>query len=235
MSQPLAGGPSFSLANRALRVVWMACWLVFARFTPPPYAETLPPGVADTPQAHEDWARIQTVQWYHTLDLGNGLRADMISSSLAPLFGSFTQSAFAQNVGLVAVTGVKSRYVVATAGLILVPLGLLPVMGRLIAAVPTAVLGGAGVVLFGTAIAYYILARLLVRLHGEQSPLARAIGNDTKGRFSLVVYATAVPLALFAPVAACLLYTAVAVIWLVPDRRIERGLAHSADVDHHHD
>ncbi|MDT4803083.1 Uric acid transporter UacT [compost metagenome] len=82
--------------------------------------------------------------------LGNGLRADMISSSLAPIFGSFTQSAFAQNVGLVAVTGVKSRYVVATAGLILVTLGLLPVMGRLIAAVPTSVLGGAGVVLFGT-------------------------------------------------------------------------------------
>jgi len=82
--------------------------------------------------------------------LGNGLRADMASSALAPLFGSFTQSAFAQNVGLVAVTGVKSRYVVACAGLILVTLGLLPVMGRLIAAVPTAVLGGAGVVLFGT-------------------------------------------------------------------------------------
>ncbi|KAB0489364.1 nucleobase:cation symporter-2 family protein [Pseudomonas vancouverensis] len=82
--------------------------------------------------------------------LGNGLRADMISSALAPLFGSFTQSAFAQNVGLVAVTGVKSRYVVAFAGLILVVLGLLPVMGRLVAAVPTAVLGGAGLVLFGT-------------------------------------------------------------------------------------
>ena len=82
--------------------------------------------------------------------LGNGLRADMISSALAPLFGSFTQSAFAQNVGLVAVTGIKSRYVVATAGLILVTLGLLPVMGRLVAAVPTAVLGGAGLVLFGT-------------------------------------------------------------------------------------
>ncbi|MGO3983069.1 nucleobase:cation symporter-2 family protein [Pseudomonas sp. SAS7] len=82
--------------------------------------------------------------------LGNGLRADMISSALAPLFGSFTQSAFAQNVGLVAVTGVKSRYVVASAGLILMTLGLLPVMGRLVAAVPTAVLGGAGLVLFGT-------------------------------------------------------------------------------------
>ena len=82
--------------------------------------------------------------------LGNGLRADMASSILAPIFGSFTQSAFAQNVGLVAVTGVKSRYVVATGGVILVVLGLLPIMGRIIAAVPTPVLGGAGIVLFGT-------------------------------------------------------------------------------------
>ena len=82
--------------------------------------------------------------------LGDGLRADMASSILAPIFGSFTQSAFAQNVGLVAVTGVKSRYVVATGGVILVVLGLLPIMGRVIAAVPTSVLGGAGIVLFGT-------------------------------------------------------------------------------------
>ena len=82
--------------------------------------------------------------------LGDGLRADMLSSTLAPIFGSFTQSAFAQNVGLIAVTGIKSRFVVATAGLILVTLGLLPVMGRVIAAVPPAVLGGAGIVLFGT-------------------------------------------------------------------------------------
>lgn len=82
--------------------------------------------------------------------LGNGLRADMLSSMFAPIFGSFTQSAFAQNVGLVAVTGVKSRFVVATGGLFLVILGLLPFMGRVIAAVPTSVLGGAGIVLFGT-------------------------------------------------------------------------------------
>ncbi|XEN32307.1 uric acid transporter [Ensifer sp. WSM1721] len=82
--------------------------------------------------------------------LGDGLRADMLSSLVAPIFGSFTQSAFAQNVGLVAVTGVKSRYVVATGGLFLVMLGLLPVMGRIVAAVPSAVLGGAGIVLFGT-------------------------------------------------------------------------------------
>lgn len=82
--------------------------------------------------------------------LGNGLRADMVSSIVAPMFGSFTQSAFAQNVGLVAVTNVKSRFVVAAAGVILVVLGLMPLMGRVIATVPTAVLGGAGIVLFGT-------------------------------------------------------------------------------------
>jgi xanthine/uracil permease len=84
--------------------------------------------------------------------LGNGLRADMLSSMIAPIFGSFTQSAFAQNVGLVAVTGIKSRFVVATGGLFLVLLGLLPFMGRVIAAVPTSVLGGAGIVLFGTVV-----------------------------------------------------------------------------------
>ncbi|MDX0621646.1 purine permease [Sinorhizobium medicae] len=82
--------------------------------------------------------------------LCDGLRADMLSSLIAPVFGSFTQSAFAQNVGLVAVTGVKSRYVVAMGGLFLVTLGLLPVMGRIVAAVPSSVLGGAGIVLFGT-------------------------------------------------------------------------------------
>lgn len=82
--------------------------------------------------------------------LGDGLRADMAASIVAPLFGSFTQSAFAQNVGLVAVTDVKSRFVVAFAGIILVVLGLMPIMGRVIATVPTAVLGGAGIVLFGT-------------------------------------------------------------------------------------
>lgn len=82
--------------------------------------------------------------------LGDGLRADMVSSAVAPVFGSFTQSAFAQNVGLVAVTGIKSRFVVGAGGVILVLLGILPIMGRVVAAVPTPVLGGAGIVLFGT-------------------------------------------------------------------------------------
>lgn len=82
--------------------------------------------------------------------IANGLRADMLSSTVAPLFNSFTQTAFAQNVGLVAITGIRSRFVVAGAGVIMVVLGLLPVLGRVVAAVPSPVLGGAGIVLFGT-------------------------------------------------------------------------------------
>lgn len=99
--------------------------------------------------------------------LGDGLRADMASSILAPVVGSFTQSAFAQNVGLVAVTGVKSRYVVATGGLILITLGLLPVMGRVIACVPPSVLGGAGIVLFGTVAASGIRTLSKVDYHNN--------------------------------------------------------------------
>ncbi|MBD2766009.1 purine permease [Kocuria sp. cx-455] len=82
--------------------------------------------------------------------IADGLRADMGASFLAPLFNGFTQSAFAQNVGLVAITGVKSRFVVTAGGLIMLVLGLLPVLGRVVAAVPMPVLGGAGIVLFGT-------------------------------------------------------------------------------------
>jgi len=82
--------------------------------------------------------------------IANGLRADMLSSAVGPIFNTFTQSAFAQNVGLVAITGVKSRFVVAAGGGILVVLGLLPVLGRVIASIPQPVLGGAGVVLFGS-------------------------------------------------------------------------------------
>ncbi|QOD03633.1 nucleobase:cation symporter-2 family protein [Pseudarthrobacter sp. BIM B-2242] len=107
-----------------------------------------------------------------------GLRADMGSSLIAPIFGSFTQSAFAQNVGLVAVTKIKSRYVVAAGGVILVLLGLLPVLGRVVAAVPTAVLGGAGIVLFGTVAASGIrtLAKVEYRNNMNLIIVAASIG-----------------------------------------------------------
>ncbi|TCB30292.1 purine permease [Acinetobacter sp. ANC 4910] len=102
--------------------------------------------------------------------IGDGLRADMLSSAISPLFGSFSQSAFAQNVGLVAITGIKSRFVVATAGGILILLGLLPIVGRLIASIPMPVLGGAGIVLFGTVAASGI--RTLSKVdYSEQSNL----------------------------------------------------------------
>ncbi|SEL55930.1 nucleobase:cation symporter-2 family protein [Acinetobacter sp. DSM 11652] len=109
--------------------------------------------------------------------ISDGLRADMLSSAAAPIFGSFMQSAFAQNVGLVAITGIKSRYVVAAGGIILVVLGLLPVMGRFIAAIPVPVLGGAGLVLFGTVAASGIRT------------LAKIDYNDQK---NLIIVATSI-------------------------------------------
>ncbi|GES28740.1 nucleobase:cation symporter-2 family protein [Streptomyces angustmyceticus] len=79
-----------------------------------------------------------------------GLRADTLGSALSPLFNGFANSAFAQNIGLVAMTKVRSRFVVATSGLILVVLGLCPVAASVISLVPLPVLGGAGIVLFGS-------------------------------------------------------------------------------------
>ncbi|WP_047864263.1 2-oxo-4-hydroxy-4-carboxy-5-ureidoimidazoline decarboxylase [Rubrobacter aplysinae] len=83
-------------------------------------------------------------------DVARGLRADGISSAVAGVFGVFPFSAFAQNVGLVRFTGVKSRFVVAAGGGILILLGLLPKLGAIVASIPLPVLGGAGIVLFGT-------------------------------------------------------------------------------------
>lgn len=110
--------------------------------------------------------------------IGDGLRADMLSSAISPLFNSFTQSAFAQNVGLVAITGVKSRFVVSAGGVILVVLGLLPVLGRVVASVPTPVLGGAGVVLFGTVAASGIrtLAKVEYRNNMNLIVVAASLG-----------------------------------------------------------
>jgi NCS2 family nucleobase:cation symporter-2 len=82
--------------------------------------------------------------------VADGLRADMAATTIAPVFGTFPASAFAQNVGLVALTGIKSRYAVATGGGVLLLLGLLPVVGAVVAAIPYPVLGGAGIVLFGS-------------------------------------------------------------------------------------
>lgn len=82
--------------------------------------------------------------------LANGLRADVSASIIGPLLNAFPGSTFSQNVGLIALTKIKSRYVVAVGGLILITLGLFPVLGRVVATIPMPVLGGAGLMLFGS-------------------------------------------------------------------------------------
>ncbi|WP_419998806.1 nucleobase:cation symporter-2 family protein [Streptomyces boninensis] len=79
-----------------------------------------------------------------------GLRTDGLATLIGPVFGGFPTSAFAQNVGVVSLTRVRSRYVVAVAGATLVVLGAFPVLGAVVNLVPMPVLGGAGIVLFGS-------------------------------------------------------------------------------------
>jgi uncharacterized membrane protein len=81
-----------------------------------------------------------------------------------------------------------------------------------------------GVMLLFAAIAYFILTRTLIAQHGTDSVLSRAIGRDRKGLVSVVIYAVALPLAFVYPVASCVGYVLVVVMWLLPDRRIEKGL-----------
>ena len=90
------------------------------------------------------------------------------------------------------------------------------------AAAPVAVYG---VVLLGSGCAYYVLTHVLLAGHAPDSLLARALGSDIKGRVSLLVYAIAIAAAFVWPWLAGALYALVAVIWLVPDRRIEKVLA----------
>ena len=81
-----------------------------------------------------------------------------------------------------------------------------------------------GIVLFMSGIAYYIMTRVLLRLHDGDSPLAVALGRDFKGKISVVIYAIAIALAFVRPRVSCALYVTVAIMWLVPDRRFERTL-----------
>jgi uncharacterized membrane protein len=79
-----------------------------------------------------------------------------------------------------------------------------------------------GVVLLMSGIAYYILARILIRENGPESKLALALGKDFKGITSVVIYAIAIAASLWNPKVALGLYVLVAVMWVIPDRRIER-------------
>ena len=90
-----------------------------------------------------------------------------------------------------------------------------------VAPIPTAVYG---IILLMAAIAYYILQRCIIAKHGRNSLLAQAIGPEWKGKISPIFYASAIPLAFVNPWLSTGLYIVVALLWLVPDKRIERAL-----------
>ena len=90
------------------------------------------------------------------------------------------------------------------------------------AATPVAVYG---VVLVFAAIAYFILTRTLLRIHAPDSTLATALGRDFKGKVSIVIYLAAIGLSFVRSWWAAALYVLVEIIWLVPDRRIEKRIA----------
>lgn len=92
-------------------------------------------------------------------------------------------------------------------------------MGENFAALPVAVYG---VMLLAAGIAYWVLTRRLIALHGEDSLLATSIGRDWKGTVSVLVYVVAIPLAFVSPALACAGYAGVVFVWLLPDPRIER-------------
>jgi uncharacterized membrane protein len=86
-----------------------------------------------------------------------------------------------------------------------------------------------GMVMLFAGIAYFILAHILIAHHGKESTLALALGADFKGKVSVVMYAAAIPLAFVQSLIACGLYVTVAIIWLIPDRRIEKVLAETKE------
>jgi xanthine permease len=95
-------------------------------------------------------------------ELGRGLATDGLGTIIGGVFNTFPYTSFSQNVGLVGMTGVKSRFVVAVSGAILIAFGLFPKMGAVVASIPQPVLGGAGLCMFGmvAATGIKILARV---------------------------------------------------------------------------
>jgi uncharacterized membrane protein len=83
-----------------------------------------------------------------------------------------------------------------------------------------------GVVLLMAAIAYYVLQQAIIRQQGKNSLLATAVGKDWKGKMSPICYLVAIPIAFWSPWISNALYACVALLWLIPDRRIERIVSH---------
>ena len=84
-----------------------------------------------------------------------------------------------------------------------------------------------GFLLFMSGLAYFLLSSCLVHYHGKESTLAHAIGGDKKGKISILIYAIAIPFAFYWPWVSYGAYVCVAIMWLLPDRRIEKALEKS--------
>jgi uracil-xanthine permease len=112
-------------------------------------------------------------------DVAKGLRADCLGSVISGALNGFQASAYGQNIGLLVVSRVKSRFAVATCGLILMVLGLFPISAAIVAAVPLPVLGGAGIAIFG-----------LVAVNGLQTLSTVDFGEEKGALNALIVAAT---------------------------------------------
>ena len=109
------------------------------------------------------------------LTLANAFRADGLSTIFGGIFNSFPYNAFTQNTGLIALSGIKSRYVVATAGAIMILMGLFPKLGALIASVPRPVLGGCAIVMFGMTTVAGIQELSRVKFDGTKNAIVVAV------------------------------------------------------------
>jgi OHCU decarboxylase len=108
-------------------------------------------------------------------DVARALRADGLSTTLGGILNSFPYTCFAENVGLVRLTKVKSRYVVATAGVFMMIIGIFPKVGAAVAAIPPPVLGGASFALFGTVAVVGVQILRRVDFHDERNVIILAI------------------------------------------------------------
>jgi OHCU decarboxylase len=108
-------------------------------------------------------------------DIARAIRADGLATTLGGILNSFPYTCFAENVGLVRLTRVKSRFVVATAGAIMIVLGLFPKIAAVVAAMPAAVLGGAAIVMFGTVAVIGIQTLSRVDFHDDRNVIVVAV------------------------------------------------------------
>ncbi|MGB3423068.1 MAG: nucleobase:cation symporter-2 family protein [Castellaniella sp.] len=107
--------------------------------------------------------------------LGNAFRSDGLSTMLGGMFNSFPYNAFTQNTGLIALSNVKSRYVVAASGVIMMLMGMFPTLGAIIASIPRPVLGGCAIVMFGMTTVAGIQELSRVQFEGTRNGIIVAV------------------------------------------------------------